>query len=614
MIKTTKSLAEVAEGLKADALSSSRLQILVSMGTCGIAAGTTPVLDRLQAEISENEISDVKVISTGCMGLCHSEPSIEVLDPKSGTSIIYGNVTPEHVPAILEAGVASKADGVDTIDRSWFYPEEEADTGALQTRIVLRNTGRIDPENINQYIAREGYKALGQVLTEMSPTETIDLVKESGLRGRGGGGFPAGVKWGFAAAQDSDEKYVICNADEGDPGAFMDRAVLEGDPHAVLEAMVISAYAIGASHGVIYIRAEYPLAIKRLEIAIEQAREQGFLGDNLFGTDFSFDLHIKYGAGAFVCGEETALIRSIEGKRGMPTYKPPFPAIKGLWQKPTIVNNVETLANVPAIIRQGAAWFKNIGTEGSPGTKVFALAGKISKVGLIEVPMGTTLHDIIFKLGDGIMDGKAFKAVQTGGPSGGCITQEHLDTPIDYDTLKALGSMMGSGGMIVLDEDDCMVSIAKFFLEFTMDESCGKCTPCRIGGRQMFGILERITEGNGTLKDLDTLRDLAEAIQTASLCGLGMTAPNPVLATLRCFEDEYKSHVVDRKCPAGHCEQLLTFEIDEELCVGCTLCARKCPVACIPGRPKEAHTITQKDCIHCGACFDACKFSAVLKK
>jgi NADH:ubiquinone oxidoreductase subunit F (NADH-binding)/(2Fe-2S) ferredoxin/Pyruvate/2-oxoacid:ferredoxin oxidoreductase delta subunit len=614
MIKTTESLAELATSLKAEALASSRLQILVSMGTCGIAAGTTPVLERLQAEISEKNIDDVAVISTGCMGLCHSEPSIEVLDLKNGTSIIYGNVTPEQVPAILAAGVASAADGAEVIDRSWFCPEDDEDTGTLQTRIVLRNTGRIDPENINHYIAREGYKALGQVLTAMSPAETIDLVKESGLRGRGGGGFPAGVKWGFAAAQDSDEKYVICNADEGDPGAFMDRAVLEGDPHAVLEAMVISAYAIGASHGVIYIRAEYPLAIKRLEIAIEQAREQGFLGDNLFGTDFSFDLHIKYGAGAFVCGEETALIRSIEGKRGMPTYKPPFPAIKGLWQKPTIVNNVETLANVPAIIRQGAAWFKKVGTAGSPGTKVFALAGKISKVGLIEVPMGTTLHDIIFKLGDGIMDGKAFKAVQTGGPSGGCITREHLDTPIDYDTLKELGSMMGSGGMIVMDEDDCMVSIAKFFLEFTMDESCGKCTPCRVGGRQMFGILERITEGNGTLQDLDTLRDLAEAIQTASLCGLGMTAPNPVLATLRCFEDEYKAHVVDRKCPAGHCEQLLTFDIDEELCVGCTLCARKCPVSCIAGRPKEAHTITQKDCIHCGACFDACKFSAVLKQ
>ncbi len=614
MIKTTESLAELATSLKAEALASSRLQILVSMGTCGIAAGTTPILDRLQEEISEKGIDDVAVISTGCMGLCHSEPSIEVLDTKSGTSIIYGNVTAEQAPAILAAGVASAADGVDVIDRSWFCPEDDEDTGALQTRIVLRNSGRIDPENITHYIARDGYKALGQVLTAMSAAETIDLIKESGLRGRGGGGFPAGAKWAIAAAQDSDEKYVICNADEGDPGAFMDRAVLEGDPHAVLEAMAISAYAIGASHGVIYIRAEYPLAIKRLEIAIEQAREQGFLGENLFGTDFSFDLRIKYGAGAFVCGEETALIRSIEGKRGMPTYKPPFPAIKGLWQKPTIVNNVETLANVPAIIRQGAAWFKKVGTAGSPGTKVFALAGKISKVGLIEVPMGTTLRDIIFKLGDGIMDGKEFKAVQTGGPSGGCITGEHLDTEIDYDTLKELGSMMGSGGMIVLDEDDCMVSIAKFFLEFTVDESCGKCTPCRVGGRQMFGILERITQGNGTLKDLDTLRDLAEAIQTASLCGLGMTAPNPVLATLRCFEDEYKAHVVDRKCPAGHCEQLLTFEIDEELCVGCTLCARKCPVACIAGRPKEAHTITQKDCIHCGACFDVCKFSAVLKK
>ncbi len=486
--------------------------------------------------------------------------------------------------------------------------------GQLQARVVLRNTGRINPENIENYIENDGYAALASVLTEKTPQDVIDCISESGLRGRGGGGFPTGRKWAFAAAQDADEKYIICNADEGDPGAFMDRAVLEGDPHAVLEAMTIAGYAVGASQGIIYIRAEYPLAIKRLQVAIAQAEERGLLGDDLFGSGFSFRLRIKYGAGAFVCGEETALIRSIAGMRGMPTFKPPFPAVEGLWKKPTIVNNVETFANIPTIIRNGADWFRKIGTDGSPGTKVFALAGKINKVGLIEVPMGMSLRTIIFELGEGISEGKAFKAVQTGGPSGGCITDAHLDTPIDYDTLKDLGSMMGSGGMIVMDEDDCMVDIAKFFLEFTMDESCGKCTPCRVGGRQMHGLLAKITSGKGSVDDLETITSLANAMKKASLCGLGTTAPNPVLATLANFEDEYLAHVRDMTCPAGKCTSLVSYSIDEDICTGCTMCSRQCPVSCIEGNPREKHVIDQDACIHCGACFDVCKFSAVLKK
>ncbi len=611
MIKNLEEFTELSERLSDELTGSGKMQVLVSLGTCGIAAGTTPVYDAFKEQIADRK--DIMLVPVGCMGLCHSEPSIEVLEPGTGKSIIYGNVTVEQVPAILDAGINDAAAGAAVIEKNWYTPEDEDAAGAIQARIVLRNSGRIDPQNIDHYIARGGYKALGQVLTAMTSGQVIDIIKESGLRGRGGGGFPTGRKWGIAAEQTSDEKYIICNADEGDPGAFMDRAVLEGDPHAVLEAMVIAGYAIGAENGVIYIRAEYPLAIKRLEIAIGQARERGLLGKNIFGSAFSFDLEIKYGAGAFVCGEETALIHSIEGKRGMPTFKPPFPAISGLWNKPTVVNNVETLANIPAIIRNGAAWFRKIGTDGSPGTKVFALAGKISKVGLIEVPMGTKLKDIIFGLGGGIRDGKEFKAVQTGGPSGGCITKASLDTPIDYDTLKQLGSMMGSGGMIVMDEDDCMVAVAKFFLEFTMEESCGKCTPCRVGGRQMYNILDRITKGNATLDDLDILRDLAETVQVASLCGLGMTAPNPVLATLRCFEDEYMAHVERKECPAGKCENLVTFSIDKDRCVGCTLCARKCPVSCIEGAPKEPHTIIQEKCIHCGTCYDVCKFGAVLR-
>jgi NADH:ubiquinone oxidoreductase subunit F (NADH-binding)/(2Fe-2S) ferredoxin len=588
------------------------LQVLVSMGTCGLAAGTTPVCQALRAAAAGR--NDVEIVEVGCMGLCFCEPSIELVEPASGRRVIYGNVTPEQAPAIIAAGAAGQAVGATEINRTWYYPENEGpQPGRLQARIVLRNCGRIDPEHFEDYVANHGYQALAQVLGGMKPEAVVDLMKACGLRGRGGGGFPTGNKWAFASAQQSDEKYVICNADEGDPGAFMDRAVLEGDPHAVIEAMIIAGYAIGAHKGVIYVRAEYPLAVKRLELAISQAEQRGLLGPDILGSGFAFELSIKLGAGAFVCGEETALIRSIEGRRGMPTFKPPFPAVKGLWKKPTIVNNVETFANIPTIIRKGADWFRTIGTKGSPGTKVFSLTGKINKVGLIEVPMGTPLRDIIYGLGQGIADGKAFKAVQTGGPSGGCITSANIDTPIDYDTLIALGSMMGSGGMIVMDESDCMVDVSKFFLGFTMEESCGKCTPCRVGGRQLWGLLEKITTGNGTMEDIQTIEDLAVAIKTASLCGLGMTSPNPVLSTLRNFRDEYLAHIVDKRCPAGRCANLITYTIDAELCTGCTLCARRCPVSCISGRIKEAHEIDQDACIHCGACFEACKFSAITK-
>ena len=588
------------------------INLLVSMGTCGLAAGAEPVCNALKKEIQRQNLqNNVTIIETGCMGLCYSEPTIEVIDNVSGKSIIYGNVKEEHAAAIISSGI-SKVPGIDIIKRNWYYPEEEDNINkVLQAKIALRNTGRINPEKIQDYLNKSGYSALKKALTEMTSQDVIDEIIKSGLRGRGGGGFPTGKKWSFAAAQKTDVKYIICNADEGDPGAFMDRAVLEGDPHAVLEAMVIAGYAINANKGFIYIRAEYPLAIKRLQIAINQATDKGFLGNNIFESDFNFDIEIKYGAGAFVCGEETALICSIEGQRGMPTYKPPFPAIAGLWQKPTIVNNVETFANIGAIIRKGADWFRRIGTESSPGTKVFALAGKINKVGLVEVPMGTTLKDIIYNIGGGITNDKKLKAVQTGGPSGGCITTDYLDTPIDYDSLKELGTMMGSGGMIVMDEDNCMVDIAKFFLDFTVDESCGKCTPCRVGGKQMHKILDRITEGKGEPADLILLHDLANTIKTASLCGLGMTAPNPVLSTLRYFEDEYKEHIFDKKCRSGKCTNLIVYTIDSEKCVGCTLCAKACPAKCISGKVKEIHSINQKQCIKCGQCLSTCKFNAI---
>jgi len=483
-----------------------------------------------------------------------------------------------------------------------------------QIRIALRNCGIIDPEIIEEYIARDGYHALGEVLTRQTPEETIELMKASGLRGRGGAGFPAGLKWDFARKNEADQKYVVCNADEGDPGAFMDRSILEGDPHSVLEAMAIVGRCIGSDMGYIYIRAEYPLAIARLKIAIEQAREYGLLGKDILGSGFNFDIDLKYGAGAFVCGEETALIHSMEGERGEPTLKPPFPAESGYMGKPTNVNNVETLANVPVIILKGAEWFSSIGTESSKGTKVFALAGKINNVGLIEVPMGTTLREVIFEIGGGIKDGKKFKAAQTGGPSGGCLTEKHLDTPIDYENLVANGSMMGSGGMIVMDEDDCMVSIARFYLDFTVEESCGKCAPCRIGNKRLHELLQRICEGKGEESDLVRLRNLGEVIKDTSLCGLGQSSPNPVLSTMDNFPEEYLSHVVDKKCTSGVCTDLLEYFIVEENCIGCTACARACPVGCISGERKEPHLINPDTCIKCGACMEKCKFDAVILK
>ena len=531
----------------------------------------------------------------------------------TGRRMIYGEVTPQQVPAILSAGIDGVAPGTRTLERNWYYPEfEEPASGELQARIVLRNTGRLNPEKIEEYIAAGGYRALAKALTTMTSQEVIDLISASGLRGRGGGGFPTGRKWQFAADQKSEEKFIICNADEGDPGAFMDRAVLEGDPHTVLEAMAIGGYAIGAHTGVIYIRAEYPLAVKRLEIAISQAKERGLLGKNIFGSGFDFNIEIKFGAGAFVCGEETALIHSIEGKRGEPTVKPPFPAVEGLWKKPSVVNNVETYACIGAIVRRGAEWFRSIGTACSPGTKVFALAGKVSKVGLAEVPMGTTLRQIIYEIGDGIKNGRKFKAVQTGGPSGGCITAANLDLPIDYEALKKIGSMMGSGGMIVMDEDDCMVNIAKFFLEFTLDESCGKCTPCRIGNRRMYEMLDEITSGRGTVETIEKLKMLSATIKDTALCGLGQTAPNPVLSTLANFEDEYLAHVRDSRCPAGVCAKLIRFEISDK-CVGCGLCLHHCPVNCITGERRARHVIDQSRCIKCGVCFQTCRFHAVEK-
>jgi len=555
--------------------------------------------------------NDVQIVKTGCFGLCEKGPIVKVLPEEA----FYVEVKPEDAATIVNEHLL-KGRVVDSL----LYREKGADKTDLdeikfyqkQMRLVLRNCGVIDPEDINEYIARQGYVALEKVLFEMTPADVIEELKISGLRGRGGAGFPTWLKWKFTADVEDDKKYIVCNADEGDPGAYMDRSTLEGDPHSILEAMTIAARTVGADHGVIYIRAEYPLAIKRLEIALKQAREYGLLGEDILGSGFSFDIEIRLGAGAFVCGEETALLASTEGNRGMPIPKPPFPAVKGLFEKPTVINNVETYANIPLIIEKGGAWFKGIGTEKSPGTKVFALTGKIENSGLVEVPMGTTLREIIYDVGGGIRDGKDFKAVQTGGPSGGVITKDYLDTPIDFDHLTAIGSMMGSGGMIVMDEDDCIVDITKFYMEFCVDESCGKCAPCRIGTKRMHQILSKITSGTAKLEDLQKLKDIGLATQKASLCGLGQTAANPVLSTMKYFEEEYLEHIRDGRCRAGKCKDLVTYTIDAEKCIGCTVCARKCPVPCIAGERKLPHEIDQDQCIKCGACFDVCKFGAVI--
>ncbi len=595
-----------------------RSHVLICGGTGCTSSGGAKLIDEFDAQLKAAGLeNEVKVVKTGCFGLCALGPVV-VVYPEGA---FYSQVQKEDVAEIvtehlLKGRIVKRLVYDETINEGedTIKSLNEVDFYKKQMRIALRNCGVINPENVEEYIAFDGYKALATVLTEMTPQEVIDVIKASNLRGRGGGGFPTGLKWEFASKSVNDQKYVCCNADEGDPGAFMDRSILEGDPHSVLEAMAIAGYAIGANQGYIYIRAEYPIAVQRLEIAIKQAKEYGLLGENLFGTDFSFDIGLRLGAGAFVCGEETALMTSIEGHRGEPRPRPPFPAVKGLWGKPTILNNVETYANIPVIINKGAEWFNTIGTEKSKGTKVFALGGKINNTGLVEIPMGTTLREIVEEIGGGVPNGKKFKAAQTGGPSGGCIPASLIDTPIDYDSLISIGSMMGSGGLIVMDEDNCMVDIAKFFLEFTVDESCGKCTPCRIGTKRLLEILDRITKGNGTLEDLDRLELLCYSIKNASLCGLGQTAPNPVLSTLRYFRDEYVAHVVDKKCPAGVCKELTNYVIIPEKCKGCSACARKCPVGAISGEIKSPFTIDPQKCIKCGACVETCKFGAIVKK
>jgi NADH:ubiquinone oxidoreductase subunit F (NADH-binding)/(2Fe-2S) ferredoxin/NAD-dependent dihydropyrimidine dehydrogenase PreA subunit len=583
-------------------------------GGTGCQAAHSKTLDMNLKEIIDDKglNNSVRVVTTGCFGFCEKGPIVKVLPDNT----FYTEVKPADAREIIEDHIL-KGNKVERL----FYTDpatnekvsnsEEMGFYKKQLRIALRNCGAINPEDIHDYIENDGYQALGKVMLVYGAVETIDIIKKSGLRGRGGGGFPTGLKWEITSKVEADQKYVVCNADEGDPGAFMDRAILEGDPHSVIEAMAICGYTIGATKGLVYIRAEYPLAITRLKKAINQARETGLLGTDIMGSGFDFDIELRFGAGAFVCGEETALIHSMEGLRGEPTFKPPFPSVSGYLGKPTNVNNVETFANIPVIINKGADWFASIGTEKSKGTKVFALAGKINNVGLIEVPMGTTLREIIYEIGGGIKDGKKFKAIQTGGPSGGCLTEKHLDTPIDYDNLTAAGSMMGSGGMIVLDEDDCMVSVAKFYLDFIVEESCGKCAPCRVGNKRLYETLERITQGKGTPEDLERLKNLSNVIKETSLCGLGQTSPNPVLSTMENFWDEYVEHVYEKKCRSGQCKALLNYYIEEELCVGCTACKRSCPVNAITGDKKQLHVINQDICIKCGACEEKCAFDAI---
>ena len=593
-----------------------RAHVLVCGGTGCTSSGSAQLIERFEQQLQEKGLDkEVKVIRTGCFGLCEAGPVVIVYP--EGT--FYSRVKVEDVDEIVSEHLlkgrkvqhlvyvdhATKESSISkSLDEIGFYKQ--------QKRVALRNCGVIDPENIDEYIAFDGYKALAKALTEMTREEVIQEILDSGLRGRGGGGFPTGLKWKFGAASQADQKYIACNADEGDPGAFMDRSLLEGDPHAIIEAMAIGGYAIGANEGYVYVRAEYPIAVQRLQTAIDQAHEYGLLGKNIFGTDFSFEMHIRLGAGAFVCGEETALMNSIEGKRGEPRPRPPFPAVKGLFGKPTVLNNVETYANIPQIILKGAKWFRSIGTEKSPGTKVFALGGKINNTGLVEVPMGTPLREVIYDIGGGIPGGKKLKAVQTGGPSGGCIPVEHIDVPIEYDTLIQLGSMMGSGGMIVMDEDNCMVDIARFFLDFTVDESCGKCTPCRIGTRRMLEILERIVEGKGEEGDIEKLETLAKNIKATALCGLGQSAPNPVLSTLKFFREEYEAHIKEKRCPAHHCQKLLNYVITDK-CRGCTLCSKICPAGAISGEVRKQHVIDTSKCLKCGACIEKCRFGAISK-
>ena len=626
MIKSREDINRIRESKKADleiridkeaapTQTGGRMHILVCGGTGCTSSSSMKIIEKMETLIAENSMADeIKVVKTGCFGLCAQGP-IMMIYPDH---LMYTQVQPEDVEEIFENHV--KCGQVVTRLLAGNHKEgevsnalESVDFFSRQMRVALRNCGAINPEDIDEYIARDGYLALEKVTGSMTPEEVIELIRASGLRGRGGAGFPTGVKWSFAAAQQVAQKYVCCNADEGDPGAFMDRSVLEGDPHSVIEAMAIAAYAIGANQGYVYVRAEYPIAVERLTIAINQAREYGLLGKDIFGTGFDFNLDIRLGAGAFVCGEETALMTSVEGRRGEPRPRPPFPAVKGLFGQPTILNNVETYANVPVIILKGAEWFSGIGTEKSKGTKVFAVGGKIENTGLVEIPMGTTLREIVFDIGGGVPNGKKFKAAQTGGPSGGCIPASQLDTPIDYESLIALGSMMGSGGLIVMDEDTCMVDLAKFFLEFTVDESCGKCPPCRIGTKRMLEILTRITEGKGVPDDIEKLETLARDIKAAALCGLGQTAPNPVLSTLRYFRDEYMAHVIDKKCPAGVCKSMLKFKIDTDACKRCGICKKNCPTDAISGDRETPFAIDQDKCVKCGVCIEKCPFKSILK-